>query len=473
MKIAALTKHFRKLEEKRSGVGFAAYGLTRAQAKRGHEITVIRPRIRDDLILDQKPMCLLEIPHQGRNVRVSVYHDKVEENGAKFDVFSLKIPVHRIVSPLQADNETMVVNRLGLFFDRAAVALLKKIGTPFDVLHAHTGVDFFSYFAKQNQIESPIVYTLHHLEEGEERSLFSDEFALLSNGRRPADLRTDPYVSAIQWSDRIVTVSEGYARELLEGKAGNERYHPVIQGARTKFLGINNGLDGCFNPESIAFEEQIPSFNFENLEGKRECHLELQHSLGLTTRSDIPIVLWSQRLVNTKGIAEFSSVTNQLLKEGNEMQVVIFGSGKQEIESLFQQKEAYNRAKMRYVRFCQFNAPYEALFIMGADIIVSPSLEEPYGQVPRMGMRLGALPIINPVGGLESAVRDGVNGFVIKNNGETTLENSLADELQRALNLFGTEAWIEMQRAAMQESFSWDEPAAQYEAVYQELLQKT
>ena len=294
MKIGTLTKHFKDLGSW-SGVGLAVNGLTRAQVKRGHQITVIRPRIQNDLILDQNPMCQLEVPHQGRDIRVTVYHDKVEENGAEFEVLSLKIPVHRIVSPLQADNKIMVENRLGLFFDRAAVALLQKLDLPFDLLHAHTGVDFFSCFAKQNKIEKPIVYTLHHLEEGEERSLFSDEFAQPSNGQRPADRRTDPYVSAIKWSDRIVTVSEGYARELLEARVGHERYHTVIQEARSKFLGINNGLDDNFNPETIAKEEQLTPFNFKDLGGKQECHLDLQHMLELTTSSKIPIVLWSQR----------------------------------------------------------------------------------------------------------------------------------------------------------------------------------
>ncbi|MDD5383066.1 MAG: glycosyltransferase, partial [Candidatus Margulisbacteria bacterium] len=266
-----------------------------------------------------------------------------------------------------------------------------------------------------------------------------------------------------------VTVSERYAEELKSGKTLHQEYVQAVAKNADKLCGTLNGISENFTPEGLFREGMIPTtFSRADLAGKRECHLRLQQQLGLPQDPEIPIVLWSQRLVQNKGIVEFSGgVVNQIYS--TPAQIVIFGKGDKSVERMFESKVSRFPNQLRYVRFSQFNSVFEPSFIAGADIVVLPSHEEPCGLLMLKAMRLGTLPLVRPVGGLGQVVRDGENGFVLPI--AESIENAMGVKLLEVYRLFAEnkDAWAGMRRLAMEFDSSWEAPTEKYLQVYRQL----
>jgi starch synthase len=243
-----------------------------------------------------------------------------------------------------------------------------------------------------------------------------------------------------------------------------------IQNNASRFSGILNGLDEGFNPGRLYERRWIPqAFDSGDLSGKVDCHLQLQEQLKLPKDPDIPILLWSQRLVHGKGVEDFSGGAVNLIYK-LPIQVVIFGRGDSAIEQMMELKAGRFPDKIRFVRFSQFNSVFEPSFIAGSDIVVMPSLEEPCGLLALKAMRLGTLPLVRPVGGLGQMIRDGENGFVIQ-DGES-LAAEIGKKLTAAVTMFRDEParWRLMQQNALAYDSTWAVPAEKYVRIYHAMV---
>jgi starch synthase len=457
----------------KTGIPQAVRGLSEALVKKGHRVSVVMPMYEEYFSFCRK-VDRVSVPFEGEQFDVDVYHVEMEGDSSP-DFYLMKLPIVRLVNPLLEDNEALVDKRLGLFFSRAAVALMEKIGGEFDLAHAHTGVDFFAYFARARGLKLPSVYTLHNLERGRELGFSGEEFNRLSDCPLSGDETIDPYIFAMNWSDRIVTVSEKYAEELKFGKTLHQQYVPVIAQNAAKLSGIMNGLEDGFTPEALFQASLIHQpFSAQDLSGKEQCHLYLQRQLNLPQDARIPIILWSQRLSVNKGVVEFlGGVTNQIQKLN--IQIVGFGSGEKVAESSFHGTEGRFPEKVRFIRFNRRNVHYEPSFIAGADLVILPSHEEPCGLPMLKAMRLGTLPMVRPVGGLAQVVEEGVNGFVIPDaTPESSPSNQMGLKLQEVYRRCAEDrpAWEAMQERAMGFNSSWDAPAEKYLAIYHQLAAK-
>jgi len=469
MRVALVTREYLGVGKVWSGIADAVRGLSRALVEKKQDVTVIMPLGEGNQVISvtENHKYQIKVPFHGKAVSVDVYEVQPKNRAFPSFIF-LGLPNVEIVDPFFSGNEAIVEKRFGLFFDRAAVALLERIRDRFDIVHAHTKVDFLAYFAKALGLERPIIYTIHNLEKSEEHSFFSAEFNELIDCQS-TKARIDPYAFAMNWSDEIVTVSENYAQELIAGKTLHTEYRTDISVNAKRLTGILNGIDDSFSPDSLYEAKLLPfTFKTTDLKGKERCHLDLQKRLGLPIGVEIPIMLWSQRLVESKGAVEFSGAINAALQLG--MQVVIFGSGNQDIEYLFDQKGHNNRERMCIVRFNQFNSSYEPLFIAGSDIVVQPSLEEPCGLLALKAMRLGTLPLVNPVGGLAQIVKDGQNGFYIPKG--KSMEDAMGNKLAAIHRLLKSKKgqWQKLIKQAMETDSSWNLPAEKYLAIYQKVI---
>jgi starch synthase len=104
-------------------------------------------------------------------------------------------------------------------------------------------------------------------------------------------------------------------------------------------------------------------------------------------------------------------------------------------------------------------------------MILVPSRFEPCGLTQMYGLRYGTVPVVRRVGGLADTVRDtgsdapAGNGFVF----DGAHPEALRDAIARACVLYRVrEGWTKLMRTGMGESLSWDGPARQYMALYEQ-----
>ena len=241
------------------------------------------------------------------------------------------------------------------FFSKAALEILPFIDYKPDILNAndwHTalsiiylddfksrGLDFYK------DIKS--VISIHNIEfQGrfnpyEMGNLFGLDNkyfdALIYNG----DLNL--LKGAIQLSNRISTVSETYAHEILDPyfSYGLDSILKIEQG---KLHGIVNGLDiDKFNSET---DKQIfKNFNINTLKDKVENKLRFQEELALEVNENIPMIGMVTRLTHQKGIDLVLHVADEILKTG--AQLIILGTGDSHYEDALRALEYRRHDKVR------------------------------------------------------------------------------------------------------------------------------
>jgi starch synthase len=105
-----------------------------------------------------------------------------------------------------------------------------------------------------------------------------------------------------------------------------------------------------------------------------------------------------------------------------------------------------------------------------------PSRFEPCGLNQMYSQRYGTVPVVRAVGGLADTVRDateatarGATGVVF----EAYTPEALLGALTRALDLFGQpRKWRALQRAGMQQDYSWHRSAQEYVKIYDRAIKK-
>lgn len=112
----------------------------------------------------------------------------------------------------------------------------------------------------------------------------------------------------------------------------------------------------------------------------------------------------------------------------------------------------------------------------GSDIFLMPSRYEPCGLNQIYSLKYGTVPVVHATGGLDDTIEEW--------NPETgtgtgfKFGNYSADDfyaaIQRALSLFRNdkEAWTTLMRNGMHQDYSWQGPAKEYAAVYEEVARR-
>ena len=153
--------------------------------------------------------------------------------------------------------------------------------------------------------------------------------------------------------------------------------------------------------------------------------------------------------------------------------LVILGSGDSEIADMVRAMAARypDRIKCRI----EFNEPLAHRIEAGADIFLMPSSYEPCGLNQMYSLRYGAIPIVHATGGLDDSVVD-VQREPLLGTGFKFYEyeaSALVETIKSALELFQNKPkWMELQRRAMAQDFSWERSAEQYLDVYERVLSR-
>ncbi len=272
------------------------------------------------------------------------------------------------------------------------------------------------------------------------------------------------------YSDRLITVSPTYAREI-QTPAFGWGLDGLLRVRASELTGILNGVDPqIWDPRH---DPNLPyPFGVDDAPvGKRAAKAALQTRLGLAQTDSAPLFGVVSRLTWQKGLDLLLSAVPQLVAAGG--QLALLGSGDADLEQGF--AAAARASGGQVAAALGYDEALAHLILGGSDVVLLPSRFEPCGLTQLYALRYATLPLVRRVGGLADTVVDATavtladgtaTGFAFDEESPA----SLLAAVSRASSLM-REPGIrrQMMRQAMTRDFSWDAAARQYLALYQVL----
>ena len=368
------------------------------------------------------------------------------------------------------------------FFSKAVLSTLPVIDFRPDIIHCHdwqTGLipiylDNFRY-ANEYYRNIKTIMTIHNLKfQGTWDTKTVRDITGLPDYYFVPD-KLEAYKDAnylkggIVYADRITTVSNSYAEEIKMPFYG-ENLDGLMRARANCLQGIVNGIDyDIYNPktdELIAHNFSLKDFRKEKVKNK----LALQEELGLEKNAKTMMIGIVSRLTDQKGLDLIAYMMDELCQEN--LQLVVLGTGEERYENMFR------HFAWKYQGKVSANIYYsEALshkIYASCDAFLMPSLFEPCGLSQLMSLRYGTLPIVRETGGLKDTVvpynefdKTGT-GFSFANYNA----HEMMDIIRYAEHIYYNKKrdWNKIVEHAMQQDFSWDNSAKQYEQLYDDLL---
>jgi starch synthase len=189
-----------------------------------------------------------------------------------------------------------------------------------------------------------------------------------------------------------------------------------------------------------------------------------------------PLFAVVSRLTSQKGLDLVLAVLPVLLQGAAEggAQVAVQGNGDPALEAAFTTAAAHYPGRVSV--WLRYDEALAHRMMAGADAMLVPSRFEPCGLTQLYALLYGTVPVVRQVGGLADTVVDATpeaiqsdtaTGFMFGPATSLGLEQALARTLDGYRN---TALWRQLMLRGMAQNFSWDVAAAQYLALYQELL---
>lgn len=344
-----------------------------------------------------------------------------------------------------------------------------------DVVHAH---DWHAglvpaYMAQNPGLKTATVFTIHNLVfRGIFPMDYHIELGLPVRKLTPTGIEFHGKISFMKaglvYSDRVTTVSPTYSREICTAEFGCG-LEGVLRDRGDDLSGILNGVDyNIWNPDDPVIAK---SYSADNLKGKKACKLALQSELGLSSEASGPLFVVVSRLTSQKGMDLLLAALPELLREGG--QLAVLGTGDGDLEAGFRYAASANPENVAV--HIGYDEAMSHRFMAGADVLLVPSRFEPCGLTQLYALRYGTLPLVRRVGGLADTVCDSTEdniqadqatGFVF----EEASRHAIGARIRESCALYREEAaWRRIQRRAMAQDFSWDDSAANYEALYRSI----
>ena len=442
---------------KSGGLADVARSLPDALRARGHDARIIHPAYPG--IPDRIPLVeheRLVVPWVGGQIELRTFtHDPGDAAPA--------VLVHHHAfgtrgSPYEDPDPAAPARRFALF-SRAVLWYAQKWGA--DVVHLNdwqTGL--VPVYALTDGVHIPTVFAIHNLayqgifdrrildEIGVPREFFRPENGLEFHGN-VAFIK-----GGIGLSDRVVTVSPTYAREIQ-----TPEYGAGLEGLlrfRSRVLhGILNGIDThAWNPATD--HALYANYTHESLAGKAENKARLTSELNFS--GDAPLCVVISRLAHQKGIDLVVRALPGILDAG--ANIAVLGDGDRALEAQF--TEIAHRFPGRVAAFLRFDDNLARKLYAAADFLLMPSRYEPCGLGQMIAQRYGTLPIVRATGGLVDTVQDGKTGFMFAD----ATPHALYETVIRALGAYRQPGFRNLREKCMQLDWSWGSSAAHYEDVY-------
>ncbi len=298
---------------------------------------------------------------------------------------------------------------------------------------------------------------------------FDDGKSSLASFFAPQLRKQNALKRGIMYSDLVNSVSDTYSREIMTPEYG-EGLNELLKELRTKVFGVLNGLDYAdFDPTIDRFIKK--NYSWRTLADRQINKRDLQRSFSLTVDPRIPILAYSGRLDDQKGLDLLVEVLPTLLMEYH-VQFIVIGTGNPKYRDFFTKLELQFPGLVGTHLMSDFVLPRRVF--AGADMMLLPSKFEPGGIVVIEGMRYGAVPVVRSTGGLADIVTDfdpehnTGNGFTFHNYNKLSLFGAIIRAIQVYRN---DKLWSDLTRRVMKEDVSWEKAARQYQDLYDRAIE--
>lgn len=277
--------------------------------------------------------------------------------------------------------------------------------------------------------------------------------------------------AGIRYADRVSTVSESYAAEILTPRYGHGM-DGLLNARGGDLVAIRNGVDTTtWDPAHDALIAK--PYAFPDMRGKIACKRDLQLLFNLPADPFAPVLAVGSRITHQK-MADVAAVAlPKVLLSHPRMQVVVLGRGDHASEQGF--AELARRFPGRVAVHIGYDERRAHALHAGADMLLHGSRFEPFGLTPLYSMRYGTIPIASRVGGIIDTIADaGLEGPLPENANGILFDGeepaAMHAAIDRALTLYESPSdWHAMQCQAMAADYSWTEPALRYVSVYRDI----
>lgn len=466
---------------KTGGLADVAGSLPPALAALGHDVRIVMPRYGCVLpeIYDLKHLATFHVPLGSWQERCDVLQGTLGKN----------VTVYFLQKDDYFDRTEFYQNKQGdfpdnavrfTFFSRAVLELCRALGFAPDIIHTNdwqTGLTPFflrtMYRGTSLFERTKSIFTIHNL--GYQGNFWHWDMRYIGDAWHhftPEGFEFWGNISFLKaglvYSDIITTVSRTYSREIQTKEYGHGM-EGVLAKRRSELYGIVNGIDyGEWDP---AKDVLIPKkYSSSRLQGKADCKSALQKKLNLPA-TDSAVVGMVTRLVDQKGLDILSEALPDIMVLG--VQFVVLGTGDEKYHRLLLKAAEQYPRQMRVL--LKYDESAAKSIYAGSDLFLMPSRYEPCGLGQLIALRYGSVPVVRSTGGLADTVLDHEpitgegTGFIFKEYSSPALIKTLS----RALALYKEpRKWKVLVRTGMQQDFSWETSAREYEKVYRKALRK-
>ena len=273
--------------------------------------------------------------------------------------------------------------------------------------------------------------------------------------------------AAVQFANRITTVSPTYARQIQTPIYG-ENLEGLLSYISGNLVGIVNGIDTeVYDPAKDVYLKQ--NFTPETIEKRLANKIALQEEVGLQVSRNAFVMAMVTRLVEQKGIDLVMQILDRFLTY-TDAQLIILGTGDRYYET--QLWEMTSRFRGRMSLHLLYSDALSRRIYGGADALLMPSRFEPCGISQLMAMRYGCIPMVRRTGGLVDTVsfhdpiQEKGTGFSFDRYEPLDLFTCMI----RTWESFRyKQDWQKLQQRAMTQDFSWYKSALEYLKIYKQI----
>ena len=370
--------------------------------------------------------------------------------------------------------------RFGLFC-RAVLEATKLLGVP-EVFHVHDWqaalipIYLRTVYAADPMLQGAgVVLTIHNAGyQGKfppsttEQLLFPWDLFTLDKVEQFDDFNF--LKGGLVYSDILTTVSRKYAEEIQTAEFG-ERLDSVLRGRAADLRGILNGVDYAqWDPATDG--NLAAHYSPENLVGKQECRADLLHAFGLEkVAASTPVIGIVSRFATQKGFDLVEAIAAQL--SDREVAVVALGTGEPVYEKFFRDWAFWHKGNV--AAQIRYDDALAHKIEAGADMFLMPSKYEPCGLNQIYSLKYGTVPVVRATGGLDDTIEEWNaeqgTGTGFKFYGYEAAD--LLAAIDRALAAFADkDGWKRLMLNGMARDYSWEQPAREYAAVYEEVARR-
>jgi starch synthase len=467
---------------KTGGLADVVGALAPEIAKLGHEVAVylplyarVRPQIEGEL---KYAVRSITIPFEYYNRFVGIV-DGGRRHGVRYYFVDCPELFDRpeLYGTRTGDYEDNA-ERFGLF-SRAVLEATKQLGVP-DVFHVHDWqaallpVYLRTVYAGDPMLRGAgVVLTIHN-------AAYQGVFPPVTTERLllPWDIFTMDKLEqfdrfnflkgGLVYSDMLTTVSRKYAEEIQTAEFG-EQLDTVLRARSADLRGILNGVD--YEKWDPATDGHLAAhYSAKDLTGKVACRADLLHAFGLDEVKDArPVIGIVSRFATQKGFDMVQQIAGQL--SDREVAVVALGTGEPVYEKFFRDWAYWHKENVGVE--IRYDDGLAHKIEAGADIFLMPSKYEPCGLNQIYSLKYGTVPVVRATGGLDDTIEEWDaekgTGTGFKFYGYDAQD--LMAAVDRALTAFkDKKRWTRLMRNGMARNYSWEGPALEYAAVYQEAV---